>query len=128
MGYFKWSLKIEKNQKRDYITLCRKIRKKLEKDGWIKKADEGMAWDHSLSLSVACSCHLNIEIASSPCNLKIMSRKANLRKGERCSLAVVELINSFNCWDKKDEYIKWLDKWFDRSEWTALTTPIDVNL
>ena len=127
MGYFKWSLRIEREQKKNYITICRKIRKKLEKDGWIKKADEDMAWDHSLALSVAWMCHLSIEVVSSPMNLKIMARKANLRKGERCIIPVEELINSFNCWDKKDEYIMWLDKWFDRSEWTTLTTPIDVN-
>jgi len=127
MGYFKWSLKSEKEQKKNYIKLCRTIRKKLEKDGWIEKADEGMAWDHLFSLSVAHSSHLSIEVVSSVVNLKQISRKANLRKGERCIITVEDLINSFNCWDKKDEYIIWLEKHFDKEKMRELIIPINVN-
>jgi hypothetical protein len=123
MGFFKWSLKTEKEQKKNYIKLCRSIRKKLEKDKWLESAGED-AWDHSFSLSVAYSSHLSLEIVSSPVNLEIMPRKSNLRKGERCYVRVEELINRFNSWDRKDEYLKWLSSNFKIDY--KLTEPIRV--
>lgn len=80
----------------------------MVRDGWIDKPNVGCSWDHSLSCQIANLSHISLKVVNSPFNLKIMSRKANLRKGTRVYLPVEQLISEYNNWDNRLEWEEWL--------------------
>jgi hypothetical protein len=108
MGYYKnWMTKDEKQSKKDYIAISRRIVKRLLTNNFIERIPNCQI-DHQISLEACWSVHLNILIANSTVNLKNIPKDVNLRKGNRNYLDIQSLIELYHSQDNRG-YLKLMD-------------------
>jgi hypothetical protein len=129
MAFHNWKTKNERIQKSAYIYQCRKIIKAMVKEEWLEAPTTGRSWDHRFSCQIAHLSHLPLYITNCVPNLELLDYKQNNRKGTRCSVGIDVLINEFNNWPDKNEYIMWIKekekKW--NIDFNDLISYVDVN-
>jgi type I site-specific restriction-modification system R (restriction) subunit len=114
MTYYKhWQTREEREMKKGYFSISRRIVKRIILEGLIQKKD-GMELDHNFSLSVGYSAHISLIVINNPFNLVYRLPTDNKRKSERCYDTVEELFSKWSGNDQK-RYLKLISDFEDRS-------------
>jgi hypothetical protein len=132
MGFFRgWSLKVEREQKKNYINICRRLQKASVKAGWVNPAPPGSDNDHSLALETSYLSRCPIWVVTSPLNIKVLPSEGiggNKRKGSRSYKGAIELYVELMKWERLVEWQEFVQTYADKIgvDFNELIKPIVV--
>jgi hypothetical protein len=115
MGYYKhWQTAEEKSAKQSYISISRRIVKRIVLEGLLQARD-GYHIDHIFSLNAGFISKVPLIIINSIPNLAFLTSTQNNRKGDRCYQPIQELLSKWDSYEDKKRYLKLIDDFENRS-------------
>lgn len=82
-----------------YANKCRRIAQQWARENGYTIGRDTWHVDHKLSLSIAYTLKLDVNVASHPANLEILESRKNSAKGSSCSMTVEQLLAAIERYD-----------------------------